>query len=106
VRGEAERADHRAYFVVIVPFVHAEALRLFLGGHGTLDRNTVPRFAHHSHVVPIGPVNGQPYGNARFLVQQRAFDPFLGAVGGIGSAFFPPTAALWSSLRPGSASSS
>ena len=61
-----------------------------LNGGGLALQGALQEF----HVVPVGPVEHEPDGDALGLGLPAALDPALGPVRGVGAGFFPPRAAL------------
>ena len=102
VGGEAELVQGAAHLSEVVTLVQAQTLGMFWGlgmfrawgcsgpGAGRGHRQAVQRRPSQLHVVAVGPVHCQPYGNTLGFGQQTAFDAPLTPVRGIGAGFPPP----------------
>src|SRR5262249_1649123 len=102
---ETKLLSNFAHFVVVIPFVQAQSLRLSrrrLGAFG-VGWNTLQRFPRQLHVVAIGAVHRHADRNAAGLDQQAAFDTLLRAIGRVFACLFPPRGVLSSGTRPCSA---
>ncbi len=99
VRGEANFAHGRAHVFIISAFIQAHALR-------SLHDDVRDRCAHQLHVMAMDTLDYYPDEDAMPLGQQRSLDARVPTVGRIGTGFFPPPAAPWSSPRLCSASPS
>ena len=96
MRRVAELNDQLADFIEVIPLVEAQVLTPVSPNPWPLDGQARQRRFDQSHVVAVGTVDYQAEGNAAPVTQQAAFYAAFGAVGGIGSGFFPRRAAPWS----------
>src|SRR5712692_6602866 len=96
----AELLGQRPDFVVVVAFIQAQPLGLLRGRLRPGDRHTLQSLARHLEVVAVRSLHRDAYRDPRPIGQQTAFGAPLGAVGGIGTRFFPRPRAPWSLLRP------
>jgi len=102
---EAEFLQEGTHLVIIIAFVQTHTLWLLLRRFRPRHYQTVEGGTHQLHVLSVRAVYRQTQRDAMSLGQQRAFHPRFAAIRRIGSGFFPHPMALWSSLRPCSASS-
>src|SRR5262249_7892380 len=103
MRREPKFCQDIAHFLIAVAFVQTHALRVCHRGCRALDHEAVERRPHQFHIMPIGPIHRHPQRHAVALGQQAALDAAVGAVGRIGTSFFPLRGALWSWRHPCSA---
>src|SRR5690349_7030960 len=100
VEREAELFGQCTWLVVVKAFVETEMLGTVACWPGAThwDRRQGP--AHQLMVVAVGAVDHRAERHAARIGQQRAFDPALASVGGIGAGFFPHPAVPSPSPRP------
>src|SRR5262245_761494 len=103
--GESKLRHDIAHFLIVVPFIETQALRLRRRWLRALDDEAVERGPHQFHIVPVSTSPHQSNRDTMALSQQTALDPAFGAIGGIGTSS-PPRVAPWSARRPCSASAS
>ena len=106
VRGESEFPRQTANFVVVIPFVQTQALRLVQRWPGPFHGNAFDRLPRQLEVVDVRPRHGQSHRNAVGLHQQTSLGAGFGSIRGIRTGFSPRPAEPWSSLRPYSATTS
>src|SRR5882724_1338420 len=94
VGGEPKLGQQLAHFVEVIALIQAHALWLLWGRRRARERDTGARLLDHLEVIPIGPLNGDPQGDAAAVGEHAPFGPELPAVGRILTHLFPPRGAL------------
>jgi len=103
---ESELLKNVSHLIIVITFVHTDALPALRRGLRSFDGYAGECVAHHFHVVAVGAVDRQADGNAVCFDQQAAFDALLGAIGRVFACLFPPREVPWSCTHPCSARTS
>src|SRR5690606_30384680 len=90
----------------VVPLVEAHVLRMPRPGLRTLDRQAIECRLKKFNVVRVGTTYRYAQRNAASVGENRTFGTELTTIGRVLACIFPRPEAIWSSLRPCSASSS
>src|SRR5437868_5044054 len=89
-----------------VSLVETEILRCLRSGLRALDRDGIQRFADQFLIRHVGACDGDSQGHATAIDQSRTLHAQLATIGRVFAGFFPHPAAISSSPRPCSATSS
>jgi len=94
VGGEGELRGELVHLGVVVALVEAQALRLFGGRLGPLDRDRLDRGACELEVVQVRARRRDPERDALALGEEAPLRPFLALSVGFGPVSSPPSGAL------------
>lgn len=92
--------------VKIVTFVQTQVLAAIRSRLRPLYGQSLKRWPSQFHIVPIGPINSKPDGNAGAIAQHRTLNAVFAPIGRVCARFFPHQAELLSWHHPCSATSS
>ncbi len=105
--GDVVAAESRLFAgLADIAFVEAEMLGLVSRGFRAMDRDVVERGGQKFLVMHIGAVHRHTDRHAPTVDQHRTLDAEFATIGRVFPGFFPHPAAICSSPRPGSATSS
>lgn len=85
MRRQAKSCQDVADLLIIIALAQTESLRMHGGGLGAFSHQRRDRLTHHFHIVPMRPIDRQPYGDAMSVGQHAAFDAAFASVGGVGA---------------------
>ena len=94
------------HFVIVIPFVQAQVLRLVPRRPGSLHGDAFDRLPRKLEVVDVRACHGQSHRNTVRFGEQASLGAGLGSIRRIGAGFFPRPEVPWSSPRPCSARTS
>jgi len=87
--GKTELQQEIPHFLIVISFVQAHVLRMFLSRFRTVYPDVFDRFAHQFHIVTIGPFYCQTHRHSVALGQKATFGALLAPVGGVSARIFP-----------------
>jgi len=106
MRREPELPREATHFVIIIPFVQTQVLRLVPRGSRSSYGNAFERLPCQLEVVDVGSRYGQSHRYPIALHQQASLGAGFSSIRRVLSGFSPRLTVLWSSPRPCSAKTS
>src|SRR5215207_5826524 len=80
MRRKAKSGQDIADFLIIITLVQTEPLRMLGGRLGTCSHQMLKRLTHHFHIMPICPIDRQPYRDPMPFGHHTALDPAFAPV--------------------------
>ena len=103
---EPEFLREVTHFVIVIPFVQAQVLRLVPRRPGSSYGNAFDRLPRKLEVVDVRARHGQSHRNTVCLGEQTSLGAGFASIRRVRTGFFPRPTVPWSSLRPCSAKTS
>ncbi len=103
---EPEFPGQVTHFVIIIPFVQTQVVRLVPRRPGSFHGNAFDRLPRQLEVVDVCPRHGQTHRNTVRVGEQTSLRAGFASIRRVGPGFFPRPVAPWSSPRPYSAKTS
>jgi hypothetical protein len=106
VSDHPQRSQECTHLVKVIPFVQTQVVRAVQRRPWSSHGNAFDRLPHQLEVVDVRSRDGQSHRNAVSFDQQTSLGAGFGSIRGIRAGFFPRPAAISSSPRPCSATTS